>query len=160
MFKVILACTDLTPLSDDALRDAFQLAKINHASVVALHVVPLPTELRHWSAPLFNEDMKTYREFVARQLASARQALGRQLAALGVPASETAAELTVRSGVPAEVIAATADELGVDLIVIARGRGGKLGSTTEHVVRLAGRTVLVAPARAKAAVATGATPVA
>ena len=59
----------------------------------------------------------------------------------------------MRVGKPAEVIAAAADELGADLIVVARGRGGRLGPNTERLVRMAGRTVLVAPVRAPAAFA-------
>jgi nucleotide-binding universal stress UspA family protein len=145
MFRNIVVCTDLTSVSLVALRMAVKLACDNGASLTALHVVPLPPAIRHWSAPVFRSDVKVYRELLDRQLEAHNLELRRQLVAAG--AGELEIRCLVRAGLPAEVIATTADELGADLIVVARGRGGQLGSTTAHTVRLAGRTVLVAPAK-------------
>jgi nucleotide-binding universal stress UspA family protein len=154
MFQKILACTDLTAMSLDALRASLELAHTNAAALIVLHVVPLPVALRHWWAPMFSDDARVYRELVEHQMAGARRRLDRQLAALGVSASQPTVAVMVKAGAAAAVIAATARDLGADLIVVARGRGGKLGSTSEHVVRLVGRTVLVAPVKSARALST------
>jgi nucleotide-binding universal stress UspA family protein len=145
MFRTIVVCTDLTAVSLVALRMAVKLARDNDATLTALHVVPLPPALKHWSAPEFRTDLKLYRELLGRQLEAHVLELRRQVAAAG--AGDLEVTYLVKAGLPAEVIATTADELGADLIVVARGRGGQLGSTTAHTVRLAGRTVLVAPVK-------------
>jgi Universal stress protein family len=55
--------------------------------------------------------------------------------------------LLVKVGDPSTTIATVAKELGIDVIVIARGSGSVLGSVTERIVRLARQTVLIAPVK-------------
>jgi len=144
-FKSILVCSDLTPVSGSALELAVDLARDHLQSLHVLHVVTLPPEIKRWSQPLFSVDLKLYRQLLDRQLEAAKKELNRQLRPyLRGPVWP---QTLVRAGLAAEVIAETANELAVDLIVVARGTGGALGPTAERVVRLAGRTVLVTPVR-------------
>lgn len=150
MFKRVLVGTDLLPQSSVALRMGNALARANGAALVALHVVPMPAELRRWGDDLFKSELQSYRKILDRQAAAARADLEKAVARVSKRAVRPVLCL-VRVGKPAEVIAATADEIGADLIVVARGRDGVLGANTERLVRMAGRTVLVAPVRAPAA---------
>jgi nucleotide-binding universal stress UspA family protein len=145
MFKRILACTDLTMASAPALRCAAGQMEPGQSRLTVLHVVPLPPEIKKWSLPIFAADVKVYRQLLDRQIAAAKAELERQLRS--VVGKTAAVAIRVRSGDAADVIARSADEIGADLIVVARGHGGKLGHTAERVVRLVGRTVLVAPVR-------------
>jgi nucleotide-binding universal stress UspA family protein len=153
MFKRVLVGTDLLPQSAVALRMGHALAQASGADLVVLHVVPMPAELRRWADDLFKRELQSYRKILDRQAAAARSDLERHVRRLARPGGRPVVSL-VRVGKPADVIAATADEMGADLIVVARGHGGVLGSNSERLVRMAGRTVLVAPARAPAGLAT------
>lgn len=153
MFKRVLVGTDLQPQSAVALRMGHALARASQADLVVLHVVPMPAELRRWGDDLFKRELQTYRKILDRQAAAARGDLERQVARVIRRGGRPVVSL-VRVGKPADVIAATADEVGADLIVVARGHGGVLGTNSERLVRMAGRTVMVAPVRAPAALAT------
>jgi nucleotide-binding universal stress UspA family protein len=145
MFKKILIATDLANKSATALQMALALAASSGASVLVVHAVGLPAELRRWAAPVFRSDLKLYGELLDRQIDAARAALEKELG----PARKRKSDIrcVVKGGTPAEVVADVADETGADLIVVGRGRHGLLGSTAERIVRMAGRTVLVAPVR-------------
>jgi nucleotide-binding universal stress UspA family protein len=145
MFKKILVATDLTTKSATAMQMALALAASSGATVLVLHAVGLPAELRRWAAPVFRSDLKLYGELLDRQIEAARVTLEKQLGSARRGATEI--RCVVRGGTPAEVVAEVADESSVDLIVVGRGRHGLLGSTAERIVRMAGRTVLVAPVR-------------
>ncbi|MEO6952115.1 MAG: universal stress protein [Polyangia bacterium] len=149
MFSNILVATDLTEKSVLAIRLAAKLtAQTQGAQLTVLHVVDFPASLRDWSMPSFRKDSKLYDDLVARQVQAAEATLRAQIDELHM---STAAAIMhpilalVRTGSPAQTIASCADEHGVDVIIVARGKGGVLGSTAEQVVRMVGRTVLVAP---------------
>jgi nucleotide-binding universal stress UspA family protein len=150
MFKRVLVGTDLEAKSSVALRMGNALARANGAELVALHVVPLPPELRRWGHDVFKQELRSYRKILDAQASAARTELEKTVARMTRRSSRPVLCL-VRVGEPAAVIAATADEIGADLIVTARGRDGVLGANTERLVRMAGRTILVAPVRAPAA---------
>ena len=146
MFKRVLVATDLQRQSLVALRMASALSHAHRAGLVALHVIPMPAELRRWGDTLFRTELAAYKQIVDRQAASARIDLEAQMSRLARRARRPL-HCLVRVGSPADVIVATADEVGADLIIMARGRGGILGPNTERLVRMAGRAVLVAPVR-------------
>lgn len=142
MFKRILVASDLTEQTRAAVTLARQLAVETGASIIALHVVAMP-KLRPFAGPTFRTDLASYRSLIDRQLETAGTALRSQLEDANVNMRN--AHVEVRVGVPASMIATIADELNVDLIIVGRGRGGRLGPVAEHTVRLVGRTVMVAP---------------
>jgi nucleotide-binding universal stress UspA family protein len=145
MFSKILLATDLENHSMPALRMAAALAAAEDATLFVLHVVELPRALRRWSVPTARREQDAYRSILDRQVQAGGEDLARLVAR--VPRCRGRTRTLVRVGPPADTIADTADELKADLIVVARGRGGRLGATSEKVVRLVGRTVLVAPVK-------------
>lgn len=146
MFTRILLATDLTEKSSAAMELALGLAQTHRASLIALCVVGLPRRLQQWAAPVMRADLELYRELLSRQVESARKVLETRMARARdrLPAG---IRCIVRTGVPASEIAKASDEHRVDLIVVARGRRGALGSTAEQIVSLAGKAVLVAPVK-------------
>lgn len=149
MFKKVLACSDLTPASASAIKAALAICSLHDASMCAIHVVPLPPEIRRWSAPVFKDDVKVYQTLLERQTQQARQALERQVGQLAGRKALASLLVRVAAGDPATLIAEAADELHADLIIVARGRRGILGRVAEQVVRMTGRTVLVVPGKSK-----------
>jgi nucleotide-binding universal stress UspA family protein len=153
MFKKILACSDLTAGSAAAIKGALALSPLHQASICAIHVVPLPSQIRRWAAPVFKNDQKVYYELLARQMEQAQQELERQVRRLAGGAAPGGLLVRIGAGDAASVIAAAADELQADLIIVARGRRGILGRVAEQVVRMTGRTVLVVPGKSKTSAA-------
>ncbi|MBA3454433.1 MAG: universal stress protein [Deltaproteobacteria bacterium] len=147
MFRNILVATDLEPNSASALVYARELGRIFGSKLIIAHVVLMPSVLKKWGAKVFETDLKAYRDVLARQQIGARAALESQVSAVGL-ASARGVQCVVRAGDPASQLAELIDELGVDLTVVGRGRGGKLGPVAERLVRLVGRAVLVTPSRA------------
>ncbi len=147
MFKRILIASDLTEQSSTAVSYARQLAVETGASIIALHVVAMPVALRRIGVAAPRSDAESYRALVARQLATSEPVLRAQLEKARVNVAR--ARVLVRAGLPALVIAEVVDELDIDLIVVGRGRGGRLGPVAEHTVRLVGRTVMVVPVEKK-----------
>ncbi|MEO6775805.1 MAG: universal stress protein [Kofleriaceae bacterium] len=143
MFKRVLVACDLTEQSTTAIGLTRQLAIETGASVVAVHIVDMPNTLRPFAGPSFRTDLASYRAVVARQLATAEDRLRTQLEQAAIRMTDT--RIIVRAGTPAPLVAAIAEEVGADLIVVGRGRDGRLGPVAEHTVRLVGRTVMVAP---------------
>jgi universal stress protein A len=136
----ILAATDFSPASDDALAQAIALAKQMNSSLEILHVVDVGTEPFAFGLV----DIKESDDFFAnieRELD--RRADGARRA--GVPC-------TIKSidGKPADEIVARARSLGADLIVVGTHRRSGiahalLGSVAEQVVRHADRPVVTVP---------------
>lgn len=142
--RVILVATDLEERSRGAIELAGTLAASLGGRVVALHVVELPLALKRWSAESARADVAMYRRLLANQAAGAQAALEQEVEkVLG-----DGARAIARIGWIAETVKDVADEVKADLIVVARGRGGRLGRNSERIVRLEGRAVLVAPVKA------------
>jgi nucleotide-binding universal stress UspA family protein len=143
MFSHILFPTDGSPLSEAAMRDAFQFAKIMKARVTGFCVLP---EVRH-----FSFDSEVGPEF-KKQAAAAVQAevkkimleIEKAAKEAGVPC-ETAME---KSDQPYEAIVRAAQKRECDLIIMAsHGRRGVegllLGSETQKVLTHTKNPVLV-----------------
>ena len=133
-FKKILCAVDFDRNSMAALDFAGVLAHENDAFLHGLHVVVVPM------------GGLGYPERPYQQLAHAEQQNLQTLLDAHVP-SAVRHESTVRIGNPAEEIVMAADELGVDLIVVAtHGRGGLsraiFGSVAEGVLRSSHQPVL------------------
>jgi nucleotide-binding universal stress UspA family protein len=135
--RCILHPTDFSASSQYAFRIAVDLARQYGASLLALHVArPLSEELIS-----FGEAKKQQPSEYHRRLAEVE----REATAAG---PGVAVERLVQDGEPAHVVARVARERGCDLIVIgSHGRTGLerllMGSTAEHIVRLAPCPVLV-----------------
>jgi len=143
--RTLLAPTDFSEPSLEALREAVALAASKDAELVLLHVqqeaeVPVWHVLQTSGFPNPHEEI---RKGVLRHL----EELQREV----VPAN-VRSRLLLREGFPAAEIVAAAAELDVDMIVTAtHGRSGfkrfLLGSTAERVIRTAGCPVLVVRGR-------------
>jgi nucleotide-binding universal stress UspA family protein len=125
LFKKILCPIDFDRISIPALKLAYSVARQNGSSVHVLYVIP--EALRAELEQLTHKNLLS----VARKWFGAR----------------VRNEILVRSGKPVEAVLGAADELGVDLVVMAtHGRTGvkraRLGSVTEEVVRRSTRPVL------------------
>ena len=134
-FKKILCAVDFDRNSMSALDFAGVLARQNDAFLHGLHVVVVALGNLGYPARPY------------QQLAHAERQNLQTLLDAHVP-SGVLHESIVRLGNPAEEIVAAADELGVDLIVVAsHGRGGLsraiFGSVTEEVLRSSHRPVLI-----------------
>jgi universal stress protein A len=120
LFGKILFPIDFDRISIPAIELVRKLAKQNNATVYLLYAIP--------KSPAPESDVK---QFATDQLrAIAHKWL----------VSHTRHEVVIRSGEPAAAIVKAAEELGVDVIVMAtHGRTGehhaRLGSVTEQVVR-------------------------
>jgi len=148
-FTRILAPTDFSSHSEDALRYACGLAERFDAELHVVHVLsemvpagPDPLLMPVMPAQFYEDDEKRARESLATALKPE----------WGSPSRVTT---DVRWGAPAEAIVDYAAEVGADLLVIAtHGRTGLshvlLGSVAERFVREAPcpvLTVRTAPAR-------------
>lgn len=135
MVKRILVATDFSSNADAAWRFALDLARTVGAEALLLHVtIPWPA-----AAPL------AVRQEHERHAAATRTLLEERTtrAATAVPT-----KILVTTGDAAEVIAATARDERVDLVVVGtHGRDEPsellIGSVAERVVRLAPCTVIV-----------------
>ena len=138
-FRTILVPTDFSQASEHALAHAQALARSFGGSLHLLHVVPDPVLASAWSEA-YAYDLTTLGE---RLRAEAQQQLAERAGAIGdVPVTTEALV-----GSPAALIALTAAERGVDLIVMGtHGRGGLthffMGSVAERIVRSAPCPVL------------------
>lgn len=150
--RKILLPTDFSDPSRQAVRQAVDLAEHHQAELILLHVteetsLPARQVIKHGSFPNLADEIRKGAE---RSLAEISEELVK---------GRVATTLVVRSGPPALEIAAAAQELGVDLIVIASHGYGLfrrflLGSTTERVMRTAPCSVLLVRGD-EAATATG-----
>ena len=134
-FKKILCPIDFDDNSIAALHYARDLAKEQDATLHVMHVVFIPLISPGFPGepyPVVSEEpSKLELQKIAREHLDGKVRY----------------ELASRSGRPAETINQAAEDLGVDLIVMAtHGRTGVtrlfLGSVAEHVVRSSSRPVL------------------
>ena len=143
LFKRILCPIDFDENSMAALDIAAELARENNATLYVMHAVFTPLGAPGFPLephPVVSEQPST------QEIAEvARNRLGRKVKH----------EVIVKTGKPAESIIQAAEDLDVDLIVMAtHGRSGVarlfLGSVAEHVVRGAQRPVLSVRPRERA----------
>jgi nucleotide-binding universal stress UspA family protein len=134
IFRKILCPVDFSDNSVAALEQAAGLARKDDALLYLMHVVFIPmgnpAELAHYEVKFSTEPDKLRLGQVAREHV------------VGVRH-----EVLVQAGRPAELIEGAAQDLDVDLIVMAtHGRTGIshlfLGSVAEHVIRASKRSVL------------------
>ncbi|MDQ6740172.1 MAG: universal stress protein, partial [Actinomycetota bacterium] len=151
VYRTILGAVDGSPFAEEALDQAFALARVTGATLVLVGAVapvftgtdPLPPAL-HQAA---TDDMQTY---------LARTAL--RLENLGLTV-----DTQLMHGPPAEAILATADRSGADLILLAtHGRSGwqqvRFGSVALKVVQAAQQPVWLVRAGATPAPRLGSGP--
>ncbi|MBV8136230.1 MAG: universal stress protein [Deltaproteobacteria bacterium] len=134
MFKKILCAIDFDRNSMAALDFAGSLAKQNNAFLHGLHVVSVPMGGLGYPGEPY------------KRLGQVEQQNLQTLLNAHVPA-EVRCESMVRVGKPAEQIVTAADELEVDLIVMATHDRGDVsraifGSVAESVLRTSHRPVL------------------
>jgi nucleotide-binding universal stress UspA family protein len=148
--KRILAPVDYSPISDAALVESTDLAKLFGSELVLVNVVPVIADLPN-DVSLLKEG--AYEDERDREAIAKLQAVADKIAASGVKAKAVIG----RSNVPSKEILLTAQHENIDLIVIAtHGMTGwreiAFGSVAEKVVQHA--TVPVLVLRPKAAAAT------
>ena len=143
MFTHLLLPTDGSPASEAAIQQSIQLAKVVHAKVTGLHVIPefhvftYQTEMLEDTREQFTKDSQTHAiQFLAVIQKAAAEA--------GV-ACNTA---VMASDHPHEAIIKVAEDQGCDLIAMAsHGRKGisglLLGSETQKVLTHSKKPVLV-----------------
>jgi universal stress protein A len=145
-FKTIVAPTDFSPFSEEALDHVRALARQFHSVVHLVHALERPQDVPWWVAE---------REYAVSQADLAEKAKDRLTEIVSRSLPDVTVESHVRVGSPAEEILRAARDNHADLIVIAtHGRGGLsrvlFGSVTERVVRRAPCPVLtVRPEKAK-----------
>jgi nucleotide-binding universal stress UspA family protein len=135
VFKKIMCPVDFDRASAEAVDFACKLAELHESTIYLLHVVAAP----RLDSFLIEPPHPIITEAIARR--ELEKVASRQLEA-NVPH-----HLVVRTGDPAAMIVAAAEELGVDLIVMATHSGRDLtrfifGSVAEHVIHQTGRPVL------------------
>jgi universal stress protein A len=126
---------DFSPAADLALEYAIALAKKLQARLTLLHIVYLPR--------MIEVDITSYQE---QMMAASKEAMATRLK--GVQDAGVEGAVVTVHGVPFREIIETAQNRGVDLIIMGtHGRTGLqhaiLGSVAEKVVRLAPCPVLV-----------------
>lgn len=140
VLRRILVPIDFSECCRKALEYALPLARQFGAQLTLLHVMPANYFVGSEFGPVdFPVPEAEWRENSSREL----RALAERTIAEAVPT-----ETQVRQGQPAHEIAACAQELGIDLIVLStHGRTGLrhvlVGSVAENVVRYASCPVLV-----------------
>jgi nucleotide-binding universal stress UspA family protein len=147
--KRILVPVDYSPISDDALSEATDLAKLFGSEIVLVNVVEVIADLPN-DVSLLKEG--AYEDERDRSALAKVQAAAAKVSASGVKAKGVIG----RSNVPAKEILLTAERENADLIVIAtHGMSGwreiAFGSVAEKVVKDATIPVLVLRPKAAAA---------
>ena len=153
MFRTVLVPLDGSPLAEQALPYAREVAQRFQAKLVLLQVVPLvgqaaalgfagTSELAHTTPP----DIEALSEALGAEVRRAEGYLGETARKLQEAGLEV--EWEVRRGVPAAEIIACARDRGVDLIAIStHGRSGLgrliFGSVADEVLRKSGLPILL-----------------
>lgn len=140
MYKTILVPVDIeeTELTDNALVQAIQLAKLSGAKMHLFHVLP--------DASAF---MTVYsfgiKEFENQAVVKAEEKLREIIKGIDLPQDKLS--FSVSFGVPRDEALSLADEIGADLIIIGSRRPSVktylLGSNAAAIVRHAKTSVLV-----------------
>ncbi|PWW44543.1 universal stress protein [Melaminivora alkalimesophila] len=145
MYQRILIATDGSDLSEKAVHDGLELARLCGASVVALKVVPrYPRSYFEGGAAVDPAEVKR----IEAQWSEAAQGLVNEVKQRGKAAGVAVKAVVVKSDLIAEAILAAAKKHECDLIVMAsHGRKGLkrllLGSETQHVLTHSHIPVLV-----------------
>jgi nucleotide-binding universal stress UspA family protein len=145
-WRRILCPTDFSDPSLNALKAAREVALQSQAEIILLHVVsPVPI------APPGGLQGLDTAAYLQELLAYARESMDRAVGEMRLPETVAVKKL-VLTGNPGDEIARTAEDQGVDLIVIAtHGLTGWRrfisGSVAEKVVRLSPCPVLTIPAQ-------------
>lgn len=145
MFERILVTLDGSPLAEQALPQAVQIAETTHAEVTLLRVVnPLLKSYRAGLAPAPAIDT------VEKQIVEMAQTYLDGIAG-GIREKGLSVNTVTIVGTPYREIVKYVEENGIDLLVMStRGETGLtrwlLGSVTDHVVRGISIPVLVVPA--------------
>jgi nucleotide-binding universal stress UspA family protein len=147
--KKILAPVDFSELSNAALADAIDLAKLFRAELLVVHVIPVIAALPY-DVSLLKEG--AYEDERDREAQTRLQALAEKITVGGVKATA----IVGHSNVPSKEILLTAEHHGVDMIVMAtHGMTGwreiAFGSVAEKVVQHATVPVLILRSKAAAA---------
>jgi len=141
----ILCAHDLTPTSASALALALDLGRRLGVGVCVLHVAAAPYPPRPLFAAPTVEDLEIATGVPVREEVAALARLQDELATWD---GGSQAETEVRHGVPADVVAEVARELGASLVVVGmRARSTRqalLGSVSESIVRSSPCPVVVA----------------
>jgi nucleotide-binding universal stress UspA family protein len=146
MFKRILVTLDGSPLSEQALEKAVQIAETSQAELTLLRVVtPLLKSYRAGMATM------SAIETTEKQLVEMAQTYLDDIAA-GIREKELSVHTVTELGTPYRKIVNYVEERDIDLVVMStRGETGLtrwlLGSVTDHVVRGVSIPVLVIPVR-------------
>jgi nucleotide-binding universal stress UspA family protein len=135
VFKKIMCPVDFDHASAEAVDLSCKLAELHESTVYLLHVVSTP----RFDDILLEPPHPIITEAVARK--ELEKVAGLRLE------SKVPYQLVTRSGDPAAMIVAAAEELGVDLIVMATHSGREMtrlifGSVAERVIHEAKRPVL------------------
>lgn len=140
----ILAATALGRVSDEAVRQAHDIAKATGNGVAVVHVLPELVGRR----PLFPELRMLDREQAVRTEDIARTAMRDQWTRV-VSTEPLDANLSLESGTPHSGVLQRADDIGAGMIVVgsgSRASGTSLGGVAERIVRHAHCPVLAASA--------------
>lgn len=142
----ILACVDLSPVSDRVVQQAARLASRIDVELVVLHVAPAEPE---WVG--YGPGPQPVRDAVARDLRGAHDATQRLAGALRDGGLDAVKALTIQGSAP-ETILAQAEALDAAFVVIGAHHRGRIhelfvGSVAREVLRRTTRPVLVVPAR-------------
>jgi nucleotide-binding universal stress UspA family protein len=141
----ILAATALDPVSDEAVRQALELARDSGSPLVLCHVLPEIYGLR----PLFPHLRELDREHAEKARRAVSAAVDQQLRRV-MGGEDRRPELRLEAGSPHATVLEIAAELKAGLIVVGSGsheRGAALGGVAERIVRHAHCPVLVARPR-------------
>ncbi len=143
----ILVPIDFSPVSAHSMAHAVELARANHAELVAMHAY-LPAVPEPYMVVTMEEDLTTQLESIAQRH------FQEMLLTLS---QEALAQVTVSFradlGGSVETILSVAEEINADLVVMGMRGGNPLakkifGSTTSAVLQRIPREVLVVPAQA------------
>lgn len=141
--EIVLAATDFTPASDDAIRQAWLRA--TGAPEVELHLVHVTDEVHR-------EGEEGRRERLARLHHAATVQVRRQVEAQGLPALAHPLTVHVRVGEPAAAILQLAADLDADLLVVgSHGKSGVahwFGSVARKLLETAQLPMLIARPKA------------
>lgn len=154
MSRAVLVGTDLGAGAGEALRQAQRICREKNAQLIVCHAIP-----NAMSVNMLFPQLNSGADFSAQidQVASAVRDHVMQVTQL----SADDFEIITESGDPEEVLVRSADERGVDLLVVGSASEGVLGqllgTVTERVVRLAHVPVLVARQTAETGVVLAAT---
>jgi len=143
MFNKIMVATDLSDKSLEALRYAVDIAKKYDAEITLLHVVE--EFLNKEEMRMLRVSVNNVKEVQKQRAVAAKEILEDELERVGAKGINH--KLLLREGKPYKEITDTAEELGMDLLVITTaGRTNieelLLGSTAEQIVHYSNVPVL------------------